>query len=100
LRDQLRDLALVGMIRAAPLFILIVLALCMDRGRSLTMRSFRRDPEGQGLDHSNAAQERLEEAQRIALESLKEDHHALEVDARLAFSPAAMLAEQATANPL
>jgi hypothetical protein len=64
------------------------------------MRSFRRDPEGRGLDHSNAERERLAEAQRIALESLKEDHHALEVDARLAFGPAAMPAEEATRSPL
>ncbi|NUS18143.1 MAG: hypothetical protein HOY69_43205 [Streptomyces sp.] len=40
---------------------------------------------------STAEAERLAMARRIALESLKEDHHALEVDAKLAFGPAAIL---------
>lgn len=34
---------------------------------------------------------RLEMARQIALDSLKEDHHALEIDAKLAFGPAALL---------
>jgi len=37
--------------------------------------------------------ERMTMAQNIALESLKEDHHALEIDAKLSFGPAATLAQ-------
>lgn len=58
------------------------------------MTSFRGDQGSGELQTSDAElreTERLETARRIALESLKEDHHALEIDAKLAFGPAAIL---------
>ncbi|MCC9158499.1 hypothetical protein LZP81_31600 [Streptomyces parvulus] len=40
---------------------------------------------------SDADAEQLESARRIALESIEEDHRALERDAKLAYSPALLL---------
>ncbi len=62
------------------------------------MSLFRRDQHSSsGADEElierDADLERLTMAQHIALESLKEDHHALEIDAKLAFGPAATLAQ-------
>jgi hypothetical protein len=42
---------------------------------------------------TRAEADRLEMARGIALASLKEDHHALEIDAKLAFGPAAVLGQ-------
>ncbi|MFK0117756.1 hypothetical protein [Streptomyces sp. NPDC090994] len=39
----------------------------------------------------DADQHRLESARRLALESIEEDHRALERDAKLAYSPALLL---------
>lgn len=39
----------------------------------------------------DADQEQLETARRLALESIEEDHRALERDAKLAYSPALLL---------
>ncbi|CAL9653000.1 hypothetical protein SUDANB145_06670 [Streptomyces sp. enrichment culture] len=39
----------------------------------------------------DADQDRLESARRLALESIEEDHRALERDAKLAYSPALLL---------
>jgi hypothetical protein len=59
------------------------------------MTSFRGHQGSDELDQldsrSSTEAERLEMARKIALESLKEDHHALEIDAKLAFGPAAIL---------
>lgn len=50
------------------------------------------DDELHQLDFEQSVEAyRLEMARRIALESLKEDHRALEIDAKLAFGPAAIL---------
>ncbi len=60
------------------------------------MASFSRDHGDDQLPQlreGQAAQtDRLETARKIALESLEEDHHALEVDAKLSFGTFASLA--------
>lgn len=50
-----------------------------------------RDPLHTADDDAAAESERREKARKIALDSLKEDHHVLELDAKLAFGPAALL---------
>jgi len=59
------------------------------------MTSFHGDQGGDELHQRDSEESteayRLELARRIALESLKEDHRALEIDAKLAFGPAAIL---------
>jgi len=60
------------------------------------MTSFHEDHPGSdqlnqwGVD-VNTESARLETARKIALESLEEDHRALELDAKLAFGPSAIL---------
>lgn len=47
-------------------------------------------------DGVQADEVRLEAARQIALESLAEDHHALELDAKLAFGPVVVLTDRTT----
>ena len=60
------------------------------------MSLFRKDQQTSPGDDDeqlrrDAQLERLAMARNIALESLKEDYHALEIDAKMAFGPAANL---------
>lgn len=59
------------------------------------MNSFHPEPH---LPHLNSPEvdidadpEQLESARRLALESIEEDHRALERDAKMAYSPALLL---------
>lgn len=59
------------------------------------MNSFHSEPSSPDSTppdvDSDADAEQLESARRIALESIEEDHRALERDAKLAYSPALLL---------